>query len=104
MQSYSKPRSRYRHRPQIFGVLETHLDGPYAQDGPWDFGAKAQGNAFHGLNLYDQLIGMQFVRRRIPEKHEWNSFKLNGDFSVTFRQALASSQIKGTPATANCLC
>ena len=54
-------------RAEILGVFEAHIHRPHAQHRPGNFGAKAQRDSFHRLDLDDQRVGVQLVKRRVAE-------------------------------------
>src|SRR5271170_4350595 len=77
---------------EAFFVTEVHGDIADAHFGSGALGAKGYGDAFFGLDVKDEAVGLDFA---LAKYDVWRAAKLNHDLSAALGEALAGAEVEG---------
>src|SRR5712664_1332581 len=80
---------------EIGAVVEIHVDEAELHDRARNFGAEAERDAFVGLDVNDQAIGLQIFYRRVAKEHERSAAEMHDDFRGAPLEALSGAEIEG---------
>src|SRR6266436_3696825 len=86
--------SRIMRASEVAFVVKLHVHQAELHDRPWNLGSKSQGNPFVGLNVNDQLVGLQIGDLGLSKQYEGRSPKLDGNLCRAPLQALSRPQIE----------
>ncbi len=85
---------------KIVGVVEIHVHQAQLHQRAGNFRAEAERDAFLGLDVNHQAIGLQISYRGIAEQDKRGAAELDDDFRGAGGQALSRAQIKGNSGPA----
>src|SRR5205085_10892580 len=76
-------------------VAEVHVHVAHARHLSGHFGGDAHGDAFVGLDAYDELVRRDLLHRRRAEELERRPAELDGDLGDALGEALARTYVEG---------